>query len=189
MLDEALAGFRAAGDRAGSAKALWALSNSYFNREEWTKAVQTLEEVVAVFRQLDNRFGLAWALHSLGVGQIRLDALAEARAAFAEGLEVFRDAGDVSGLILFFYDFAELAGAQRRDDRALRLFGAGTALKDRTGTQLADYLRQENRPFSIEIIGLLERTDPARKDALMAEGAALSQEAAIEFALSERDAV
>ena len=188
MLDEALASFRAAGDRAGVAKTLWAVATTYFNRHEWAKAVEILDEVVSTFRALDNRFGLAWAMHSLGVGRIRLGAMPEARAALTEGLELFRAASDVSGVVLFFYDFAELAAAQGRDDRALRLFGAGQALKDLTGTQLADYLREENKPFNIEVRALLERADPDRQAALAAEGAALSQEQAIAYALSEVDA-
>ena len=187
MLDEAIALFRSTGDQAGVAKALWARANTLFNSAQYDKAVDVLEEVVRTFREVDNRFGLGWALHSLGVGRIRLGQMEPARAAFTEGLDLFRTAGDVSGMVLFFYDFAELAAAQHRDDRALRLFGAGTALKDKTGTQLADYLREENRPFSIEILALLERTDPRRKDGLGAEGAALTQDQVVAFALSERD--
>lgn len=185
MLDEALASFRAAGDRAGVAKTLWVLSSTYFNREEWAKAADVLDEVVGTFRELDNRFGLAWALHSLGVARIRLGAIDQARADLTEGLGLFRDAGDLSGIVLFFYDFAELAAAQGRDDGALRLFGAGEALKDRTGTQLADYLREENKPFTLEVRALLARADPQRRAALAAEGAALSQEQAIAYAFSE----
>ena len=186
LLNEALASFRAAGDRAGVAKTLWAIATTYFNRQDWAKAVEILDEVVHTFRELDNRFGLAWALHSLGVGKIRLGDMGEARAALAEGLELFRAAGDVSGVVLFFYDFAELAAARHQEERALRLFGAGQALKERTGTQLADYLREENKPFSLEIRALLDRGDPQLRAALAAEGAALSQEQAIAFALAER---
>ena len=185
MLDEAISDYRAVGDRAGVAKALWASANSDFNTSEFTKAVKSLEEVVATFRELDNRFGLGWASHSLGVGHIRLGRPEDARSAFTEGLELFRDAGDVTGIVIFLYDFAELAAAQRRDDRAVRLFGAGTELKNKTMTQLADYLREENRPFAIEVIALIERVDPKRFAELAAEGAALSREDAIAFALSD----
>jgi tetratricopeptide (TPR) repeat protein len=185
MLDEALATFRALGDRGGVAKTLWGLTNTHFNVADYLKAAETAEEVVRLFRELDNRFGLGWALHTLGVARVRLGRLNEAREALAEGLELWRAAGDVSGMVLFFYDFAELAAAGGRDDRALRLFGAGKALKDRTGTELADYLREENRPFALETIALLERTDAQRKAALTAEGAALSQDEAIAFALAE----
>ena len=189
MLDEAIATFRAAGDRAGVAKALWALSNSYFNHQEWAKAAATLEDVAATFRELDNRFGLIWALHSLSIARIRLGELVEARAAMGEGLERLRSGGDVTGMVLYFYDFAELSAARRQDDRAMRLFGAGQALMKSTGAQLADYLREENRPFSIEIVAVLERVDAARREALTAEGAALTQDQAIEFALADgRDA-
>jgi predicted ATPase/class 3 adenylate cyclase len=187
ILDEAVEKFRAAGDRAGVAKTQWARANTLFNTRQFGDAVAVLEEVVRTFREVDNRFGLAWALHSLGVGRIRLGQKGDARAAFTEGLELFSRAGDLSGMVLFFYDFAELAAAQGRDDRALRLFGAGTALKDRTGTQLADYLREENRPFSLEILALLERTDPAHKETLGAEGGALSQDRAVAYALGDED--
>jgi predicted ATPase/class 3 adenylate cyclase len=184
MLDEALRSFRAAGDRAGVAKTLWALSTTHFNRRDFVKAAEILDEVVATFRELENRFGLGWALHSLGVARLRLGALDQARAAFTEGLELFRAAGDLSGLVLFFFDFAELAAEQRRDERALRLFGAGQALKVRTGTQLADYLRQENAPFTLSVRALLERTEAATRDPLIREGEALSMEQAIELALA-----
>ena len=185
MLDEALGQFRAAGDRAGVAKTLWAIATTHFNRQEWAKAAEILEEVARTFRELDNRFGLAWTLHSLGVAKVRLGSPEDARKALAEGLELFRAAGDVSGVVLFFFDFAELAAAQRSDDRALRLFGAGQALKDRTGTELADYLREENRPFSLETVALVERADPQRMATLVAEGAALSQDEATAFALAD----
>lgn len=188
MLDEALATFRAAGDRAGVAKTLWVLSSAYFNRAEWTQAAEVLGEVVGTFRELDDRFGLGWALHSLGTAQLRLGVLDLAGAAYVEGLKLFRDAGDLSGIVLFFYDFAELATAGGEDDRALRLVGAGQALMDRTGTQLADYLREENAPFTVEVRALLERTDAERRQALGAEGAAMSMDQAIEYALASEPA-
>ena len=187
MLEEALAAFRAAGDRAGAAKVLWALSTTYFSQSDWPRAVGSLDEVVQTFRDLDNRFGLGWALHSLGVGQIRLGMMDAARETLAEGLRLFRGAGDLSGLVLLFFDFAEFAAAQRRDDRALRLMGIAQAIMDRTSAALADYLREENRPFTLESRDLIERVDPQRRAALAAEGAALSQEQANAFALSDSD--
>lgn len=187
VLTEALGLFRAHGTKADVARTLWALSTSHFGHGRWAEAGAMLDEVIATFREVENRFGLGWALHNLGVVRIRERALDSARAVLSEGIEVFRGAGDASGVILFVLDFAELAIAERREDRALRLLGAGNALQERTGSRLGDVLREENRPFALETNALLERVDPARRDALYAEGARLSQDEAIAFALSEAD--
>lgn len=185
LLQEAIGLFRAAGDRAGVAKTLWALSASYISRGEWQRSADVVPEVIATFRELGNRFGLGWALHNLGILKVRLGSYAEARAALAEGIGIFRQAGDLSGIVLYLHDFAELAAAQGQEDRSLRLFGAARTVQQATGAQLADVWRDENTPFAVELRGLLQRAEPARREALEAEGAALSRDDAIAFALAD----
>lgn len=187
VLNEALALFRAHGTKADVAKTLWALSTSHVTYGRWADAGAVLDEVIATFREVENRFGLGWALHNQGIVRIREGAFEAARAVLTEGIEVFRAAGDASGVILLLLDFAELAIVERREDRGLRLLGAANALQERTGSRLGDVLREENRPFALATIALLVRADPVRRAALSAEGARLSQDDAIAFALSGAD--
>ena len=48
-----------------------------------------------------------------------------------------RAAGETTGLVLVLDDFADYAAATGDIPRSLRLFGAGRALEDATGTGLA----------------------------------------------------
>lgn len=187
LLNEALEIFRAAGDRAGVAKTLWGLSGLYFGLGQWEKAGALLPEVVQRFREMDNRFGLGWALHSMGVVAARLGDLGLSREAFLEGMALFREAEDLSGIVLFVYDFAELAATQRRDARALRLYGASVAMQERYGVQLADVWLEENAQWAAATRELLQRGDPVQREALIAAGRELSQEEAIAYALGDED--
>ena len=188
MLREALEVFRAQGSKADVAKTLWALSSNLLTQGRWGEAGVELVEVIVTFRRAENRFGLAWALHLFGVVKVRQGAFDEARAMFTEGISIFRDAGDLSGILLYLQDFAELAAAQDRGERALRLFGAAQALQERTGSKLGEVLREENRPYALDTMALLARTDRGRLDPLVAEGARLSLDDAIAFALGDAEA-
>jgi predicted ATPase/class 3 adenylate cyclase len=185
MLHEALELYRAAADRAGMAKAQWAMATDLFNRRQWPAALELLEAVVAAFRELDNSYDLGWGLHSLGVAEIRVGKLGQARRDFTEGMRIFAAANDQSGIVLFLADFAELAAAEADEKRALRLYGASRALVEQTGAGLADVMRDENMPFATELVALLGKVGDERREALAAEGAALSQEDAIAYALEE----
>ncbi|HWH24572.1 MAG TPA: tetratricopeptide repeat protein [Candidatus Limnocylindria bacterium] len=183
MLSEAINLYEAAGDEAGIARAKWAMATHLFNIEDWPKARETLEEIVAVFRRLDSTYDLGWGLHSLGVAEIRLGRPDDARRAFEEGLGIFAAVNDLSGIVLFLGDYAELAAAEGDQDRALRLFAASKALAERTGSRLADAMREGNLPFVLELRTLLESVPAETVAARAAEGSALSLAAAIAYAL------
>jgi predicted ATPase/class 3 adenylate cyclase len=183
LLQESLAIFKRLGDRVGEAKVLWGLGILFMGRRRWDEAGELLPRIVAAFREADNRFGLGWALHNVGVLAVRTGKLQEARAPLTEGLELFRAAGDLSGVVLLLLDFAELAAAQGQTERSLRIYGAATELAKSSGTQLGDVMREENAVFALSTRALLEETDTALRDRLVAEGAALSKDDAIALAL------
>jgi tetratricopeptide (TPR) repeat protein len=188
LLEEALALFQKAGDRGAIAKTLWALSANYVGHQEWERAIAIVPDVIATFRALGNRFGLGWALHNLGIVSVRVGRFSDARTAFTESIGIFASSNDLSGVVLLLNDFAELAAAQGHEDRALRLIGAARPIQQQTGNALADVWRDENTAYALEIRALLARVDDRRRDVIFAEGATLSREDAIAFALSERDA-
>jgi predicted ATPase/class 3 adenylate cyclase len=188
MLNEALAIFRKHGDRGGIGKTLWALAGVSGQNGRYDRAAEISAEVIPIFREQGNRFGLAWALHLAGIAAERLGRFDESRTLLTEGMELFVEADDVSGIVLFLFDFGELAAAEGETQRALRLYGAMSALRDATGSQLSNTWELENVDAGRVLRGLLERTDPALRERLIAEGRAPSKEAAIAFALSERDA-
>jgi len=188
LLNEALAIFRRDGDRSGIGRTLWALSALQGQKGQWERAAEMSTEVIGIFREQDNRFGLGWALHNAGIAASRLGDFARARERLAEGMKLFLEANDVSGIVLYLFDFAEVAAAQGQTDRALRLYGAMAALRDATGTQISNTWELENVEWGRIVRELQEATDTAVRDRLIAEGRALNKEDAIAFALAEGSA-
>lgn len=188
MLEEAVATFARRGDADGVAKAQWALTAALAQLGRWEEAYALTPSVIDAFRRSDNRFGLGWALHGAGTIATRLGRFDAARRSFVEGMDLFVQAGDISGIVLYLFDFAEFAATQARTERALRLYGAMAALRDATGTRLSNVWELENVDWGRVVRELRESVDPPLLERLDAEGRALPKDHAIEFALSERDA-
>ena len=67
IVREAMAIYRDLGDRAGQAKALWALSDFLLYGGDLSGSEAALLEALPLFRDLGDRFGEAWSLHTLGL--------------------------------------------------------------------------------------------------------------------------
>ena len=119
-----------------------------------------------------------WVLHMLGTTEIRLGQLDSALEHITGAILSMRAAGETTGMVLILDDFADYAGATGDLPRSLRLFGAGRALEDATGTGLA---------AATEVVMRRERYREALKaedaDRLVAEGRAMSLDEAVEYAL------
>ncbi len=184
LLDESLALFREVADREGEAKVLWALSSYYMATYRWDDAAAVLPPVIETFRAGGNRFGLGWALQSFALARIRQGRLDEAEPPLVEGMRIFREAGDLSGIVLYLHDLAELAAARGRIEPALRIYGGASELARKTGSKLADVWREENTVWAEATRTMLAALDPAQREALMAEGVAMSMDEAIDHALA-----
>jgi predicted ATPase/class 3 adenylate cyclase len=135
--DKALGIYQQIGDRAGEARTLWALANTYWTANEWTsEAVDIAERALAGFRVTEDRFQTAWASYTVGLYALKSLDLDKAATRLNEALEIFGDAGDVSGYVLVLDAIAFLAELSGDRPSAARLSGAVVALERRTGTGL-----------------------------------------------------
>ncbi len=143
LLEEAVAGWRAAGDRAGLGRASWALgsllqrNNTNPSREQLERAFAYASAALEAHRSLGNRFDQGWDLHLVGLVALKLGRLDESERAWREAYGAFREVGDVSAYPLLTADFAQLALARGEMERHATLVGATHALVRHTGMAAA----------------------------------------------------
>jgi len=178
LLQEAASLFREAGDRGGRAKTLWALAGMF--EEDDAAAMAMSLEAVAIFQELGDRFHEGWVLQSVAVNARHLSQFDESRVRLSQGMEIFREAGDLSAMVVFLGSFADLAAFEGDVARALRLAGAAAASRDATDAGLAEWIgAMEERQRLVERIAT--DADAAR---LWAEGQAMSVDEAVAYALT-----
>ncbi|MFL5685236.1 MAG: adenylate/guanylate cyclase domain-containing protein [Chloroflexota bacterium] len=180
-LDEALAIYQELGDTGGEGNIVWALGSVHYFTANGSEAESWYRRALELHRSAGNRTMEAWSLHMLGlsiIGQRR----------FSEGLEVIRhalrhfyEAGDVAGVTLVLDDMAIATLGLGEIDRAGRLWGAARHLQERTGTALADYVQQMQDLFGVPTPK--DQLAPERLDVLAAEGAAMSFDEVVAYAL------
>lgn len=177
LLQEAAAIFGDAGDRGGRAKALWALADTVEGDEEAVMAMNL--EALEIFRELGDRFHEGWALWGVGTSATRLGRFDESWARLAAGLEIFREAGDISSMVLLLGSFADLAAVEGDIERALMLAGAAAASREATDAGLGEWVGAiEERQRLVE-----RRATDADAARLWAEGQGMTLEQAVGYAL------
>jgi len=178
LLQEAASLFRQAGDRAGRAKTLWALAGMF--EEDDAAAMALSLEAVGIFQELGDRFHEGWVLQTVAVTARHLGQFDESRVRLAQGMQIFREAGDLSAMVLFLGSFADLAAFEGDVARALTLGGAAAASRDATDAGLAEWIGAiEERQRLVDRIAT--DADAAR---LWAEGQAMSVDEAVAYAMT-----
>ena len=187
VLDEALALYRELGDEEGEANVLWGVGNHHYFDGEPGAGADEIEAALAIHRRLGNRTMEAWSLHMRGLARLRTGDREVARASFREAMGQFHGSGDTAGMTLALDDFASLAAADGDAVRAARLWGAARTLTATTGTGLAQFVDESfdhlQRPT---VRGML---DAAEVERLAAEGATLTVDEAVAYALGDADPV
>ena len=181
MLDEALALYRDVGDKGGEGNILWALGSFHYFTADAATAESWYRRALALHRAAADRTMEAWSLHMLAMsqaGQRLFDIGAETAR---DALRNFRESGDVAGMILVLDDLAIIALGLGDNERAGRLWGAARHLQRSTGTALADYVEQNNQLFGVPTPNDVLPGDVLER--LSAEGAALSLDEAVAYAL------
>ena len=180
-IEEAQRRYHDLGDRHGEANALWALGNFHYFRGHPGNGVEQFRDALEMFRAESDRTMEAWALHMLGTGLLRNGEPDEADGHIAHAIRHFHAAGDASGLTLTLDDMSALA--VRRGDliRAARLRGAARALTSETGVGLASFVEDT---FEVSARpGVRSYMSPEDVDRYGAEGAAMTLDAAVAYAL------
>lgn len=165
-------------DDAGAGRVLWLRGDLALLMGFLDEAVRLQTESVQRHRTTRNAFQLGWSLRMLGRTLLLQSRAAEARAALEESLRLFAPSGDVSALVLHLADFAMLAALEDDVEREVRLVGALRRLKELTGTELVDH--------PVNVVPGIDRTLArlgADGERLLAEGAAMSEEEVVRYAL------
>ena len=179
--EEALMLYRELGDERGEANVLWGMGNNKYFSESENAGADKFQAALEKFRRVGDRTMEAWSLHMLGSALLRLMKTEESRPHLREALTHFYLAGDAAGVTMVIDDLSAQAVAEDEPERAARLWGAGRALTLATGATLASYTDEwfeaALRP------NVRSEVDPADLAAWSAEGAAMSLDEAVAFAL------
>lgn len=142
-------------------------------RAYFQESVRNYQEVGATFNVILEKSRLAHLERQLG-------EYAPALAYYRETIVAFRDIAQLGAVAHQLECFGFIAHAQTQDERALQLFAAASALREKSGTPMTP---DEHRYFDEQLRGLREKMETPRFEALWAQGRAMTMEAAIAYAL------
>jgi predicted ATPase/class 3 adenylate cyclase len=181
--EEGLAIRRQLGDRRAIAVSLNNLGNVALDQQDYVEARACLEEALTLQREVGDKQYIAHSLNNLGNVVRAQGDFAAARALYRESLSIVHEIGDLWALAYLLEDVGCLAALEGQPERALRLIGAASGLRESIGAPLS----------SVEQSKLERALEPARQAlsgsaqaAASAEGRGLSLQQAIDYALTER---
>lgn len=131
-----LAIFRRLGDKAGFARAMNHQGDVAREQGDPIEARRLYEQSLAAFRKLGDPWGIAGSLEDLGTLSREQGEFKTAVEALKESLEIFLGLEHKRGVARLIEAFAALAAAEGEPERALRLAGAATALRQSLGAPL-----------------------------------------------------
>jgi predicted ATPase/class 3 adenylate cyclase len=178
---EALDLYRELGDLRGQANVLWGMGDNEFFAGTGDSGEAHFRQALDLFRQVGDVTMEAWSLHMLGGALLRGRRLDEARPALRLALQHFHAASDAAGIALVFDDLHSQAVADGDVERAARIYGAARRLTAATGVHLATFVDEAYTARSMPNIG--DRLAPAERERLGAEGAAMTLDEAVAYAL------
>ena len=99
-------------------------------RGDYEAALPLNEEAIALARETGNRFMLAESVETVGQVHRMLGNHEQSRAAYLEALALKHEAGNIPGTLTTMYMLSALESDQGRHERAVRLFGAASAMQE-----------------------------------------------------------
>jgi non-specific serine/threonine protein kinase len=161
---------------------LWLLGELARTSGDEDGAVPFFEQALTHLRGMEDPVGTSYALRSLGQVAGRRGDYPKATAYLRERLVLSRRVEDQWNLPDALEGLAWLAGAQRRAERAARLYGAAEAVREAQGMLLSDDRRARRE---LRARSLCEALGEVRFAAAWAAGRAMSLDQAIACALDE----
>jgi predicted ATPase/DNA-binding SARP family transcriptional activator len=191
--EESLALFRQLDAKRDTAWGFFEVSTVALYQGDYSHAVALAEESVELFEALRDKAGIAWMGGTLGWVALEQGDVERAVPYFAQGLMAFQEFGDKQNIVRRIEALAAAsAKAQRHQvmaaQRAARLFGAASTLRDAIGVHLSPADRSLYEPY---LAAARAQLDEATFAAAWAEGRAMTLEQAMAYALeaSEVDTV
>jgi len=121
---------REIGYRSREAASLNGLGGVAFYQGHLERSIECHEQALAIQRELGDSRGTAFSLRELGEVATALGDAAAAAERLGQSLEIYRSLGDRLGIASAIEGFAALAASKGQPERALRLAGAATAVRE-----------------------------------------------------------
>jgi non-specific serine/threonine protein kinase len=178
--EESVAAARDAGDRWGMLRGLQGLGNIARDAGDVDRAITLHTEAYAMARESGNPWFLSISLCNLGYDVLQQNDYARASGYFADGLKLNRQ-GDFPWAIAEGLDgMAGVACGQNRHERAGRLLGAASTLREALGDHRLPAAQAHYERWTASTRKVL---GDAAFDEAWAEGQAMTLEHAVEYAL------
>jgi predicted ATPase/class 3 adenylate cyclase len=137
LLDQAIEIWTRLGDDEGVARGMWGLGEFHTYRGEWAASEDMLSRALATFERLHDPFWIAWTLFTRSIARVATGRTQLAALDLAGALRAFRDAGDVSGMVLGLAGLSSVLLAAGMDVPAYQVLAAAQQVVNATGLRLA----------------------------------------------------
>ena len=180
LFTESLEIHRRIGPRTAEAANLAGLGNVALHQGDWPAARELYEESLTIRRQLSDNWGIAICLQGLGTTAMHLGDQVSARALYDESLAIRQKLGDRQGIAVMFKSLATLEQVGKRHERAIKLWGAMSALQEAIGSPLSP---AEHDDVEVEQAVSRETMGDDAFAAAWETGRGMTMEQAIQYAL------
>jgi predicted ATPase/class 3 adenylate cyclase len=153
-------------------------------RKNYDEARNLIEKALHAYQETGASFNMIIAKSALGHLERKLGNYAIALDIYRETIVAFRDVGQIGAVAHQLECFGFIALTQNQNERALQLFAAANALREKGGTPMTP---DEKIYFDEQLIALHEKMDSIKFDSAWSKGHAMPMEQAIEFALEKTD--
>lgn len=181
-VEESLHLAREAGLRSQEAQACEILADIAINRKDYNEARTRLEESVRIYQEIDARFNVILEKSNLAHLERKLGNYASALEYYRETILAFRDIGQSGAVAHQLECFGFIAVAQGQNERALQLFAAASALREKAGTPMRP---EEKTYFDQQLKVLRDKMDSPTLEWIWSKVHALSMDDAIALALED----
>ena len=161
LFGESLGLFRELGDTWQATLAEMNIANTSFFAGDYETARATYEALIPAIRERGDRFWLTEAVTGLGQLEQLTGRYDEARRYYAESLQLAVDAGTVPQVAMVLEPLSNVESAVGNHRRAVELWSAAQAIKERAGGGAPAEIMQQTDPraAAVEAIGEAEAAD------------------------------
>jgi tetratricopeptide (TPR) repeat protein len=150
------------------------------HRKDYDEARALIEKAVNGYRETGASFNVIIAKSNLAHMERELGNYSTALDIYCETITAFRDVAQTGAVAHQLECFGFVSLAQDQIERALQLFAAADALREKGGTPMTP---DEQVYFDEQLRSLREKLDPRRYESIWSTGRHLSMEQAVQMAL------
>ena len=179
-VEESLNIARESGLRSQEAQAYEILGFIATNRGDYKAARTYFQESARAYEEIGASFNVILEKSNLAHLERQTGNYSQALEYYRETISAFRDVGQTGAIAHQLECFGFIALDQHEHERALRLFAAASALREKSNTPMTP---DEQTYFDKQLASLRENLDLMTFDSIWSKGRAMRMEQAIEFAV------